>query len=123
MHAGKPRGYMRRCGPDASLQTGIRENGIYGSGNHRNDEAGPEKGAAALLEQYTGLVWSVCGRRLENPEDIRECVNTAFAEFCAGFERFCEEKECDKPPGWVRLTLRDPVYILEQSVEMKVLVK
>lgn len=54
-----------------------------------------EQGAAALLEKYTGLVWSVCARRLKDPEDIRECVNTAFAEFCAGFDRFCTKKGSD----------------------------
>lgn len=55
-----------------------------------------EQGAVALLEKYTGLVWNVCARRLENPEDIRECVNTAFAEFCVGFDRFCTETDPDE---------------------------
>lgn len=55
-----------------------------------------EHGAVALLEKYTGLVWSVCARRLEDPEDICECVNTAFAEFCAGFDRFCTEKDSNE---------------------------
>ncbi len=47
-----------------------------------------EEGAAALLEEYTGLLWSVCRRRLDNEEDIRECVNSTFAEFCLHMERF-----------------------------------
>lgn len=47
-----------------------------------------ELGAAALLETYTGLLWSVCARRLEDPEDIRECVNDAFSEFCMDYKRF-----------------------------------
>lgn len=47
-----------------------------------------EEGAAALLEEYTGLLWAVCRRRLENEEDIRECVNSTFAEFCLHMERF-----------------------------------
>lgn len=51
-----------------------------------------ERGAAALLETYTGLLWSVCARRLEDPEDVKECVNDAFSEFCMGFERFQQEK-------------------------------
>nr|WP_296437504.1 sigma-70 family RNA polymerase sigma factor [uncultured Acetatifactor sp.] len=50
------------------------------------------KGAAALLETYTGLLWSVCARRLQNPEDIRECVNDAFSEFCLHADRYDEAK-------------------------------
>lgn len=51
-----------------------------------------ERGAAALLETYAGLLWSVCARRLENEEDVKECVNDAFCEFCMGFERYQPEK-------------------------------
>nr|WP_305139660.1 sigma-70 family RNA polymerase sigma factor [uncultured Acetatifactor sp.] len=50
------------------------------------------KGAAALLETYTGLLWSVCARRLQNPEDIRECVNDAFSEFFLHTDRYDEAK-------------------------------
>lgn len=46
------------------------------------------EGAAALLEAYSGLVWQVCARRLRNPEDIKECVNITFADFCVSFHRF-----------------------------------
>ena len=41
----------------------------------------PEKGTVLLMEQYEKLIWNVCGRRLENPEDIKECVNETFAVF------------------------------------------
>ena len=51
-----------------------------------------EEGTAALLEQYTGLLWSVCARRLSNPEDIKECVNATFAEFCVNLEKYRPEK-------------------------------
>lgn len=34
-------------------------------------EQNRELGAAVLLEAYTGLLWSVCARRLSNPEDIK----------------------------------------------------
>ncbi len=51
-----------------------------------------ELGAAALLETYTGLLWSVCARRLENPEDIRECVGDVFSEFCINYKRFDNNK-------------------------------
>lgn len=52
-----------------------------------------EEGAAALMEQYTGLLWSVCARRLSDAEDIRECVNMTFAKFCLYLERYSSD-EC-----------------------------
>lgn len=51
-----------------------------------------EKGAALLLETYAGLLWSVCAKRLQNEEDIKECVNSTFAEFCLRSERYDENK-------------------------------
>lgn len=41
----------------------------------------PETGPAALMQCYTGLVWSVVAGYLENPEHIKECGNDIFAEF------------------------------------------
>ncbi len=55
-------------------------------------ETDREKGAVALLEAYTGLLWSVCARRVKNPEDIKECVNDVFADFCLNWKRYAEEK-------------------------------
>lgn len=51
-----------------------------------------EAGAAKVMEQYAGLVWTVCSKRLQNKEDIKECVNTVFAEFCLHYEKFDSEK-------------------------------
>ncbi|MBP3702109.1 MAG: sigma-70 family RNA polymerase sigma factor, partial [Lachnospiraceae bacterium] len=51
-----------------------------------------EQGAAMLLEQYAGLLWSVCRRRLENDEDIRECVNSTFAQVCLHPEKYDADK-------------------------------
>lgn len=41
-----------------------------------------ESGITLIMEQYVGILWSVCSHRLENPEDVKECVNDVFAEFC-----------------------------------------
>jgi len=51
-----------------------------------------ENGAVLLLEQYAGLLWSVCHRRLENAEDIRECVNATFADVCMHPEKYDKQK-------------------------------
>lgn len=51
-----------------------------------------EEGAAMLMEEYAGLLWSVCQKHLEDPEDIRECVNSVFADFCLNFEKFDAKK-------------------------------
>lgn len=34
-----------------------------------------------MMEQYTGIVWKIISLHLNNPEDIRECVNETFAGF------------------------------------------
>ncbi len=47
-----------------------------------------EECAVLLLEQYAGLIWSVCAKRLQNEEDIKECVNSVFAEFFLHTERY-----------------------------------
>lgn len=41
----------------------------------------PQRGMALLLEQYTGIVWKIISQYLENPEDIKECVNETFVRF------------------------------------------
>ena len=48
----------------------------------------PESGAAALVEQYRYLLWGVCSRRLQDPEDAWECVYEALADFCLQWKRF-----------------------------------
>lgn len=40
-----------------------------------------ERGLRILMEEYTSLLHSVCGEKLQNKEDIEECVNDVFAEF------------------------------------------
>lgn len=44
------------------------------------------------MQCYTGLVWSVAAGYLENPEDIKECVNDTFVEFYRERGRFDPEK-------------------------------
>lgn len=51
-----------------------------------------DKGAVVLLEQYAGLVWSVCSKRLQDVEDVKECVNETFADFCLNYEKFDPQK-------------------------------
>ena len=48
----------------------------------------PEQGMAALIEEYSGLLWTVCRRYLSNTEDIKDCVNETFCEFYLHEERF-----------------------------------
>lgn len=52
----------------------------------------PQEAMALLVEEYTGLLWSVAGQHLTNPEDIRECVNDTFAEFYFHQDRFDRTK-------------------------------
>ena len=51
-----------------------------------------ERGAQLLLETYTPLLWSVCQRRLSDPEDIKECINDVFTGFCMNADRFDPEQ-------------------------------
>ncbi len=51
-----------------------------------------ERGAELLLETYTPLLWSVCRRRLSDPEDIKECINDVFTNFCMNLDGFDPEK-------------------------------
>ncbi len=51
-----------------------------------------ETGAVMLMEEYAGLIWSVCEMYLDNEEDIRECVNSTFADFCLEREKFDAKK-------------------------------
>ena len=59
----------------------------------------PHTGMAAMVEQYTGLLWHVAEHHLKNPEDIKECVNDTFLEFYIHRERFDSKKG----------TLADPI--------------
>lgn len=52
----------------------------------------PHAAMELAVEQYTGLVWKTAGQYLENPEDIKECVNDTFMEFYLHRERFDPQK-------------------------------
>ena len=56
------------------------------------DSVTREQAISALMEQYAGLLWSVCQRRLQDEEDIKECVNSTFAEVCLHPERYDANK-------------------------------
>ena len=45
-----------------------------------------------LMEQYAALVWKTAAACLENPEDIKECVNDVFLEFYLHNGRYDPEK-------------------------------
>ena len=49
-----------------------------------------ETGAKLLVEKYSPLIRSACAKKLQNKEDINECVNDVFAEFCMNIERYDE---------------------------------
>lgn len=51
-----------------------------------------EQAAAILLERYSGILWSVCAHRLSDPEDVKECVNAVFADFCLNPTLYDPEK-------------------------------
>ena len=40
-----------------------------------------EEGMSLLMEQYMGLLWSACRLHLDNPEDIRECIQETLTDF------------------------------------------
>ena len=50
-----------------------------------------EAGCTAVIEQYQHMLWGICARRLDDPEDIRECVLAALGDFCLRWERFDPE--------------------------------
>ena len=52
----------------------------------------PEKGMEQIVAQYTGLLWSVADQILQEPEDIKDCVNETFTEFFYQREQFDPEK-------------------------------
>ena len=52
----------------------------------------PEKGMEQIVAQYTGLLWSVADQILQEPEDIKDCVNETLTEFFYQRERFDPEK-------------------------------
>ena len=55
-------------------------------------EKSPERGMEEVITQYTGLVWSVVALRLQETEDVKDCVNETFSEFFLHWERFDPDK-------------------------------
>lgn len=47
-----------------------------------------QKGIVLLMEKYTGLIWHVVSLYVENPEDIKECINDTFSKFYFQRKRF-----------------------------------
>ena len=45
-----------------------------------------------LMERYAALVWKTAAAYLENPEDVKECVNDTFLEFYLHPDRYDPEK-------------------------------
>lgn len=52
----------------------------------------PQTAMELIVEQYTGLIWSVAAQHLRNPEDIKECVNDTFIDFYRSIDKFDPEK-------------------------------
>ncbi len=52
----------------------------------------PQEAMQLAVEQYTGLVWRTARGYLENPEDVKECVNDTFMEFYLHRENFDPER-------------------------------
>lgn len=52
----------------------------------------PDDAMEALIQQYTGLVWSICSKHLNHIEDMKECVNETFSEFYRRYESFDMQK-------------------------------
>ena len=55
-------------------------------------EQDKDYGAKVLMGQYSSLIRSTCASKLRSQEDIDECVNDVFAEFCLNHSRFDKSK-------------------------------
>lgn len=55
-------------------------------------EYNPQHAMELIVEQYTGLVWKIIGFYLQNPEDIRDCVQDTFVEFYEKRRQFSPAK-------------------------------
>lgn len=51
-----------------------------------------EEGLAALIGEYSGFLWAVSGRYLDNGEDIKDCLNETFSDFYLHLDRFDPDK-------------------------------
>ena len=55
-------------------------------------QSNPEDGMILLMDEYMGLIHNACSRYLDNPEDIRECVQETLVDFYVHLDRFNPEK-------------------------------
>ena len=55
-------------------------------------EQDPSRGMEILIEQYSGLLWTLVQTYLDNPEDQKDCVNETFEQFYYNRKRFIPEK-------------------------------
>lgn len=55
-------------------------------------EQDPSRGVEILIEQYSGLLWTLVQNYLDNPEDRKDCVNETFEQFYYNRKRFTPEK-------------------------------
>lgn len=55
-------------------------------------EQDPSRGVEILIEQYSGLLWTLVQNYLDNPEDQKDCVNETFEQFYYNRKRFTPEK-------------------------------
>lgn len=64
----------------------------------------PEQGMEQIVERYTGLLWSVAGQLLQEPEDVKDCVNETFGQFYSQREEFDPAKGSLK--GYLAVIIR-----------------
>lgn len=48
----------------------------------------PQRAMEHIITDYTGLLWSVAGQWLQEPEDIKDCINETFVEFYIHHDRY-----------------------------------
>ena len=58
----------------------------------RQLEADPDGGMGAIMAQFTAPLWHAARSHLENPEDIKECINDTFLDFYIHRAQFDPEK-------------------------------
>ena len=51
-------------------------------------EQDPSRGMELLIGQYSGLLWSLVSRYLDNQEDQKDCINETFEQFYYNRKRF-----------------------------------
>ena len=62
------------------------------SSSSQSCSAPPLPALEELMKQYAALVWKTAATHLENPEDVKECVNDTFLELYLHPDRYDPEK-------------------------------